>query len=79
MQVNLPSFQKNDIILSLIVYNYCKKDICIWPLVIIFLTVKQNYLKLYLDFFPLIINGRSNFISLIFCGDLRIIRQTLWI
>ena len=28
MQVNLPSFQKNDIILSLIVYNYCKKDIC---------------------------------------------------
>ena len=27
MQVNLPSLQKNDFILSLMVYNYYKKDI----------------------------------------------------
>ena len=29
MQVNLPSLQKNDFILSLVVYNYYKKDICL--------------------------------------------------
>lgn len=29
MQVNLPSLQKNDFILSLMVYNYYKKDICL--------------------------------------------------
>ena len=29
MQVNLPSFQKNDFILSLMVYNYYKKGICL--------------------------------------------------
>lgn len=29
MQVNLPSLQKNDLILSLMVYNYYKKDICL--------------------------------------------------
>lgn len=29
MQVNLPSLQKNGFILSLMVYNYYKKDICL--------------------------------------------------
>lgn len=29
MQVNLPSLQKNDFILSLMVYDYYKKDICL--------------------------------------------------
>lgn len=40
------------------------KKTSVWPLAIMFLTVKQNYLKLYLDFFSLIINGRSNFFPL---------------
>ena len=57
MQVNLPSLQKNDFILSLMFIIITKKT-SVWPLAIMFLTIKQNYLKHYLAFFSVIINGR---------------------
>ena len=57
MQVNLPSLQKNDFILSLIVYNYYKKDICL-AIGHYVLNYQTKLFKALLAFFSVIINGR---------------------
>ena len=57
MQVNLPSLQKNDFILSLIVYNYCKKDICL-AIGHYVLNYQTKLFKALFGLFSVIINGR---------------------
>ena len=78
MQVNLPSFQKNDFILSLVVYNYYKKDICL-AISHYVLNRQTKLFKALFGLFFLDYKWSFKFFSLIFCGDQRITRRTLWI
>ena len=78
MFVNLPSFQKNDFILSLMVYNYCKNDICL-AIGHYVLNCQTKFFKaLFGLFLSVILNGHSNFIAL-FSVVITELYRTLWI